>query len=58
MWNFMKFNPVTAESYHADGRTDMTYLTATFAFCETTKNDTQINDKQTVSENKIYEVPG
>jgi len=41
-----------------DGQTDMAYLRATFAFCETTKNGTQINDKQTVSENKIYEVPG
>ena len=53
----MKINPVTGELYQADGRRDMTYLTVTFEFCGTNKNGTQINDKNTVSENKIYEVP-
>ena len=31
IWNFMKIRPMGAELFHADGRTDMTKLTAAFS---------------------------
>jgi hypothetical protein len=37
--NFMKMRPVGAELFHADGRTDMTKLTAAFRnFADSPKN--------------------